>query len=107
MINTQTVREQVTSLLQDVLDWKTGNKYNDMNKEQFLTKIKNTYSYLHENSTTLFDKCIDGTMDLPRLEQMLQMIEKVRQGYDFTSASVEIGQSLNDHYVKPLIDKKK
>lgn len=106
MIDTQIVRQQVTSLQSDVLDWKTGNNYNTLNKQQFIDKMKEKYNYLQENSCTLFDKCIDGSMDLPRLEQMLQMIEKVRQGYDFNSASVDIGQSLTDHYVKPLIENK-
>ncbi len=107
MIDTQIVRQQVTSLQSDVLDWKTGNNYNTLNKQQFIDHMKEKYIYLQENSSTLFDKCIDSTIDLPRLEQMLQMIEKIRQGYDFNSASVEIGQSLTDHYVKPLIEKNK
>jgi len=107
MIHTQKIRQQVTSLLNDVLDWKTGNNNNHLNKEEFTNEMKNKYTYLFEKSNTLFEKCLDGTMDLQRLEQMLQMIERVKGGYDFNSASVDIGQSLTDHYVKPLIENKK
>ena len=75
-------------------------------KEQFTEKMQETYSYLYQHSLTLFEKCIDNTIDLPRLEQMLTMLDKVNQGYNLHNASVEIGQSLTDHYVKPLIEKK-
>lgn len=106
MINTQKVRQQVTSLLKDVLDWKTGNNNNHLNKEEFTNEMKTKYTYLYENSNTLFEKCLNGSIDISRLEQMLQMIDKVKGGYNFNNASIEIGQSLTDYYVKPLIEKK-
>ena len=105
MINPDKVRKQIAGLCEDNLKRKTGDDYNFLSKEEYLEKMSEKYSYLKENSATLFDKCIDGSMDLDRLEQMLAMIEKIKAGKDFHIASQEIGQSLTDHYVKPIVDK--
>jgi hypothetical protein len=105
MINTDKVRKQVAGLSSDNLKWKTGDEYNSLNKNEFLEKMGEKYSYLKTNSSTLFDMCINGTIDMPRVEQMLLMIEQVNNGKDYNTASQEIGQSLTDHYVKPIIDK--
>lgn len=105
MIDTTTIRTQVSNLCLDTLKWKTGDEYNNLNKAQFIENMRVKYEYLNTNSKTLFEKCIDGSMDSSRLEQMLSMIDKVNGGKDYFTASQEIGQSLTDHYVKPLVDK--
>lgn len=106
MLNTIQIREEVRKLQMETLKWKTGESHIGLNAAQFTEAMKEDCSYLHKNSATLFEKCIEGKMDLSRLEEMLKMIESVNNGKDYFTASTEIGQSLTDTYVKPLIENK-
>jgi hypothetical protein len=106
MIDTVKIRADVSALCKDTYKWKTGSQYNGLNKQNFIETMQTQYEYLFTNSKSLFEKCIDGSMDMKRLDEMLSMIEKVSQGKDYFTASTEIGQSLTDFYVKPLIENK-
>jgi len=107
MVNTDKIRTQVHKLKEETLKWKTGGSHIGLNVEQFTVVMQEECSYLYKNSATLFEKCIEGKMDLSRLEEMLSMIESVSNGKDYFTASKEIGQSLTDTYVKTLNENKK
>lgn len=62
-------------------------------------RIKNTYPYLFHKA------CTDPLFDNERLDYMLQMLHFVRnQEMPQTTASEEVGRSLFDTYVKPMLD---
>jgi hypothetical protein len=77
-----------------------------MNREQFVEVMKAKYEYLMTNSATLFERVMQGDLNMAQLDYMLAMIDKVNNGADYHDTSVEVGQKLVDVYVKPMLDKK-
>lgn len=69
--------------------------------------MKLKYEYLHSNSSTLFERCIAGDINMSQFNYMLSMLEKVKAGKDYEQVSVEVGQKLVDVYVKPMLNEKK
>ena len=80
--------------------------YQNLNLDQFKHKLKKKYNNLSTKFPTIFEKTINGTMDMNRLKFMLNMINKVNNN-EITehNASVQIGEKLVNEYVKPMIDK--
>ena len=106
MLDTKQLRTDVNGLVADVAKWKNVTDFYGFSKQKMFEHMQGKYKYLYENSSTLYSKCIDGEIDLPRLEEMLAMIDQVNKGKDYFTASKEIGESLTDTYVKPLLEKK-
>jgi hypothetical protein len=106
MIDTNKIREEIKGLGEDIRRWYDKRDYRDMNREEFTEVMKSKYSYLQTNSNTLFERCLQGDLNLQQLEYMLTMIERVNGGADYHTTSVEVGQKLVDVYVKPMLDKK-
>ena len=80
--------------------------YQNLILDQFKHKLKKKYNNLSTKFPTIFEKTINGTMDMNRLKFMLNMINKVNNN-EITehNASVQIGEKLVNEYVKPMIDK--
>lgn len=106
MLDTQKIKTEVTSLAADTRNWHSKREFKDMDKDQFVEAMKAKYEYLFTNSATLFERVMQGDLNMGQLEYMLSMIERVNGGADYHTASVAVGQKLVDVYVKPLIDKK-
>jgi hypothetical protein len=106
MLGTGKIREEVQSLTSDTRKWHSKREYRDLDQEQFAEIMQSKYSYLYTNSKTLFERCMQGDLNIQQFEYMLKMIERVNTGADYHTTSVEVGQKLVDVYVKPLIDKK-
>jgi hypothetical protein len=69
--------------------------------------MKTKYNYLHTNSSTLFDRCIAGDLNMDQFNYMINMLKKINEGKDYQQASTEVGQKLVDIYVSPLLNDKK
>ena len=107
MINTAIIRKEVSRLMDETRKWQTKRpEYRDMSIEIFTEEMKVKFEYLHTNSSTLFDRCVKGDLNMEQFNYMITMIDKVNSGQDYQSASQEVGQKLVDIYVKPLIDDK-
>jgi hypothetical protein len=106
MLDTQKVKSEVDGLCADTRIWHSKRDYRNLNFEEFTEIMKTKYEYLHTNSSTLFERCMKGDLNLQQLDFMLRMIEKVNAGADYQTTSTEVGQRLVDVYVKPLIDDK-
>jgi hypothetical protein len=106
MLDTGKIKTDVEELLSDTRKWHAKREFGNMNYDEFTEAMQSKYEYLHTNSKTLFERCIQGDLNLLQLNYMLSMIERVNNGADYHSTSVEVGQKLVDVYVKPLIDKK-
>lgn len=112
MLDTQKIKNEVMQLLEDIRLWKARDDQffqngKHMNLTVFTANMKTKYDYLYTNSSTLFDRCISGGINLNQLDYMLNMIDKVNNGADYNTASIAIGQQLFDVYVSPQIDKNK
>jgi len=106
MLDTQKIKSEVDGLCTDTRKWHSKREFSDLNLEEFTDAMKAKYEYLYSNSSTLFERCMKGDLNLQQLIFMLQMIEKVNRGADYQTTSTEVGQRLVDVYVKPLIENK-
>jgi hypothetical protein len=104
MVDTTIIRNEVTQLSDETRKWQSKRpEYRDMSIESFTEQMKLRFEYLNTNSSTLFERCIKGDLNLEQFNYMITMIDKVHAGQDYQAASQEVGQKLVDVYVKPLI----
>ena len=107
MLDTCKLKIEVTELGIDTRAWHSKRDFRDMDREQFVEAMKAKYEYLFTNSATLFERVMQGDLNMQQLDYMLTMIDKVNNGADYHDTSVAIGQKLVDIYVKPMLDKTK
>lgn len=71
-------------------------------------ELSNQYPDLKEKFPFLFHKvCTDPNMDLSKLEYMLQLRDAMHNDdIDNQEASRQVGQTMFDAYVKPMLDAK-
>ena len=56
----------------------------------------------------LFDMCCDDESDIKHLDYMTGMLQNIQDNKTSAEvASVDVGQKMFDHFVKPLVDKEK
>ena len=104
MVETSIIRKEVTQLIDETRKWQTKRpEYREMSIETFTEQMKVKFEYLNTNSSTLFERCVKGDLNISEFNYMLNMIDKVNAGQDYQAASQEVGQKLVDIYVKPLI----
>ena len=104
MVDTLKIKSEVMELSKETQKWQMQNgKYQSMTKENFIEIMQNKYNYLYTNSSTLFERCVIGDLNMEQFNYMVNMIEKVNSGKDYQAVSQEVGQKLVDIYVKPLI----
>jgi hypothetical protein len=104
-INTTQVREEVLGLMSDTRSWIAKRGITNISKEQFKAEMIMKYEYLYTNSSTLFDRCIEGDLNMEQFNYMISMLEKLNTGKDYQQVSTEVGQKLVDVYVKPMLNK--
>lgn len=97
MLDTIKIKQEATQLCNESYS-------RNISYDEFITQMQSKYNYLYTNSTTLFDRCVKGDINLQQLDFMLEMINKVNTGADYNTTSTLVGQRLVDIYVKPLID---
>ena len=107
MSNPSQIKEEVMALMSDTRAWISKREITHITKEEFTEKMKLQYNYLYLNSSTLFERCIAGDLNLDQFNYMISMLEKLNKGKDYQEVSQEVGQKLVDIYVKPLINDKK
>ena len=107
MVDTIIIRKEVSQLIDETHKWQVKRpEYRDISIEIFVEQMKSRFEYLFTHSSTLFERCVKGDLNMEQFNYMITMIEKVNAGKDYDVASTEIGQKLVDVYVKPLIDEK-
>jgi hypothetical protein len=107
MIDTAIIRKEVYQLIDETHKWQLKRpEYREMSIETFTEQMKVKFDYLNTNSSTLFERCVKGDLNLEQFNYMITMIDRVNGGQDYQAASQEVGQKLVDVYVKPLIKDK-
>ena len=100
------IREEVLGLMTDTRLWVSKREITRITTEDFTTEMKLKYEYLYTNSSTLFERCIVGDLNMEQFNYMISMLEKLNSGKDYQQVSTEVGQKLVDIYVKPLVNEK-
>jgi hypothetical protein len=107
MSNPTQINDEVLKLMSDTRLWHSQREFKGLTKDIFIELMKSKYNYLHTNSSTLFDRCIAGDLNIEQFNYMINMLKKVNEGKDYQQASTEVGQKLVDIYVSPLLNDKK
>jgi len=103
-INTEQIKTEVKALMADTRTWHSQRHLKQLNPNEFKEKMIEKYNYLHTNSSTLFDRCIIGDINMDQFNFMIRMLEKVNNGKDYQEVSKEVGQKLVDVYIKPVLN---
>ena len=106
MPNTKQIHEEVLGLMSETRIWVSKREITKITTEEFTTAMKLKYEYLYTNSSTLFERCVVGDLNMEQFNYIISMLEKVNAGKDYQKVSQEVGQKLVDIYVKPLIGDK-
>jgi hypothetical protein len=106
MLDTSKLKSEVIALGADTRAWHSKREFRDMDRTQFVDAMKVKYEFLFTNSATLFERVMQGDLNMQQFDYMLSMLDKVNDGADYHETSVEVGQKLVDVYVKPMLDKK-
>ena len=107
MVDTVKIKSEVMELSNETRKWQMQNgEYRSMTKENFIEIMQNKYNYLYTNSSTLFERCVMGDLNMEQFNYMLKMLDEVNAGKDYQTISQAVGQKLVDIYVKPLIEDK-
>ena len=107
MVDTLILRTEVTELINETRKWQVKRpEYSNISIDTFAEQMKIKFEYLYTNSSTLFERCVKGDLNMEQFNYMINMIDKVNSGKDYQSVSQEVGQKLVDIYVKPLIEDK-
>ena len=77
MANTTLIWNEVNQIIIEKKNFDNKKSYQNLNLDQFKHKLKKKYNNLSTKFPTIFEKTINGTMDMNRLKFMLNMINKV------------------------------
>ncbi len=105
MSNPTLIKEEVLGLMSDTRSWIAKRGITNISKEQFTAEMTMKYEHLYTNSSTLFERCIAGDLNMEQFNYMISMLEKLNTGKDYQQVSTEVGQKLVDIYVKPMLNK--
>ena len=108
MLDEKMIETQVNNILADYDKWKSGVDFHNCSQPDFEVIMEARYEYLYKNASTLFKKACNNEINKEWLDKMLNMMRSIKYGnITYFNGSKEIGQVLTDHYVKPLVEKKK
>jgi hypothetical protein len=101
-MNPKDILETAKKIIQEMNDYDKDDK--DSKKRDLMVK----YEDFSLRYPVIFLSAVNGTLELKQFEQMIDMATKVENN-DLTKheASVKIGTTLVDEFVKPMINSKK
>jgi hypothetical protein len=106
MLDPNQVDKNVKELLSKRNKWVEGKLYVGCSVEEFSVHMETEHDYLFKNAVTLFKMCVEGTLDMQKLTQMLMLMRQVQSGqHNKETADKIVGKKLADVYVQPLVDK--
>ena len=102
--NLNIILTQSKLLLNDCKKFKNKKEFQTNSEEEFTKLMKEKYIILNNNYNTIFNQCLDGTMDMDILTYMVNQINNINKNkISKHDASVNVGQKLVDKFVKPKI----
>tara|TARA_B110001469_G_scaffold72515_1_gene68864 strand:- start:109 stop:465 length:357 start_codon:yes stop_codon:yes gene_type:complete len=80
-------------------------RLDEMSPNKDVEKLKEEFKNFFERFPTIFNKVIEGTMEMGRLKFMLRMINEIeKKKISKHEASIVVGKELVDNIVKPQIN---
>ena len=86
---------------------KNKGSYKDMSQKEFDLKMKQKYSNIQNNYNSIFQQCLNNTMDIEMISFMINKAKEIKKNkvsnYD---ASVKVGEKLVEKFIKPNLKDK-
>jgi hypothetical protein len=80
-------------------------RLDEMSPNKDVEKLKEEFKNFFERFPTIFNKVIEGTMEMGRLKFMLRMINEIeKKKISKHEASIVVGKELVDNIVKPQMN---
>ena len=78
------------------------------NNDEYVKIMKERFSSFSEDYPGIFDKILDNSIKDPQFETMLNLLVQMEEGeLSEHQASVKVGESLVNKYVKPVLPDEK
>jgi hypothetical protein len=108
MLDDKIIELQVVDIMLSHKKWISGEDFHGCSPTDFEGIMEAKYSYLAENANTLFKKACAGEVQYEWFSKMICMMRQIKSGtISHFDGSKQIGETLTDFYVKPLINDKK
>ena len=79
-------------------------KLKKKNEEEYIEKMKSIFADFSENYPGIFDKILDNSINDEQFKKMLNLLNEMEEGQlSEHEASVKVGESLVNKYVKPVL----
>ena len=102
-MNSETLKKNIKDI-QTVMDEPDMKLLKKNNNEEYIKKMKERFSEFSEDCPGIFDKVLDNSINDPQFEHMLKLLIKMEGGeLSEHEASVAVGESLVNKYVKPVL----
>ena len=88
MLDTEKIKNEVNALMDDTRKWHAKRENSNLDREGFTNVMKEKYNYLYSNSSTLFERCIQGDLNLQHLDYILSMLNRVNAGADYQATRI-------------------
>jgi hypothetical protein len=106
VMNYDLILSQVKELSKKYNQFINKKIYTDLSHEEFTTKMEVDYNYLNTNNKSIFNKTIEGRIDLTIFSYMINKAKDIQKNkISNHDASVDVGQKLVDAFVKPNLPK--
>ena len=106
MKDTKKILNSVKYIINERDAWLTNKKYTELNRNQFELKMQTEEEDLFNECPTIFKQCMEGSMDLDKLNYMFGMMKKVHKNEStYEQASRDVGQRFAEEYLNPLVEK--
>ena len=106
-MNYDLILSQVKELSKKYTQFINKKNYTDLSHDEFKKKMEGEYSYLNTNNKGIFNKTIEGHLDLIVFEYMIKKAKDIQKNkISNHDASVDVGKKLVDTFIKPNIPNK-
>jgi hypothetical protein len=106
-MNYDLILSQVKELSKKYNQFINKKNYKELSHGEFKKKMETEYNYLNTNNNAIFNKTIEGHIDLTIFSYMINKAKDIQTNkISNHDASVDIGQKLADTFVKPNLPNK-
>lgn len=100
---------EIKELNKECTNYLQNKKINrDLSNNEFKLKMQYKYSNIYENFISIFNQCINNTMDIEMMTFMINKAKEIENNkLSNHNASVKVGEKILEKFIKPQIEKNK
>lgn len=108
-INYDELLNEIKELNKECAKYLQNKKINrDLSINEFKLKMQYKYSNIYETFISIFNQCINNTMDIEMMTFMINKAKEIENNkLSNHNASVKVGEKILEKFIKPEIEKNK